>query len=100
MDKLPAQMTAIAISKPGGPEVLVPEQRPVPKPGPNEILIKVAAAGVNRPDVLQRLGLYPVPPGASAPRMEASRACSWPGPRRRLSMQMTCGSERRNGGFR
>ncbi|MGL4262673.1 MAG: NAD(P)H-quinone oxidoreductase [Afipia sp.] len=65
MDKLPEQMTAIAISKPGGPEVLVPEQRPVPKPGPNEILIKVEAAGVNRPDVLQRLGLYPVPPGAS-----------------------------------
>ena len=65
MDKLPAQMTAIAISKPGGPEVLVPEQRPVPKPGPNEILIKVEAAGVNRPDVLQRIGLYPVPPGAS-----------------------------------
>lgn len=65
MDKLPEQMTAIAISKPGGPEVLVPEQRPVPKPGPNEILIKVEAAGVNRPDVLQRMGLYPVPPGAS-----------------------------------
>ncbi|MES2750934.1 MAG: NAD(P)H-quinone oxidoreductase [Pseudomonadota bacterium] len=65
MDKLPTQMTAIAISKPGGPEVLVPEQRPVPKPGPHEILIKVAAAGVNRPDVLQRMGLYPVPPGAS-----------------------------------
>lgn len=65
MDKLPAQMTAIAISKPGGPEVLVPEQRPVPKPGPNEILIKVESAGVNRPDVLQRMGLYPVPPGAS-----------------------------------
>ena len=73
MDKLPAQMTAIAISKPGGPEVLVPEQRPVPKPGPNEILIKVAAAGVNRPDVLQRLGLYPVPPGASdLPGLEIS----------------------------
>jgi len=73
MDKLPAQMTAIAISKPGGPEVLVPEQRPVPQPGPNEILIKVAAAGVNRPDVLQRLGLYPVPPGASdLPGLEIS----------------------------
>jgi len=73
MDKLPAQMTAIAISKPGGPEVLVPEQRPVPKPGPNEILVKVAAAGVNRPDVLQRLGLYPVPPGASdLPGLEIS----------------------------
>jgi NADPH2:quinone reductase len=65
MDKLPAQMTAVAISKPGGPEVLVPEQRPLPTPGAGEILIKVAAAGVNRPDVLQRLGLYPVPPGAS-----------------------------------
>jgi NADPH2:quinone reductase len=65
MDKLPTHMTAVAISKPGGPEVLVPEQRPVPRPGPHEILIKVAAAGVNRPDVLQRLGLYPVPPGAS-----------------------------------
>jgi NADPH2:quinone reductase len=65
MDKLPAQMTAVTISKPGGPEVLVPGQRPVPKPGAGEILIKVAAAGVNRPDVLQRLGLYPVPPGAS-----------------------------------
>ena len=73
MDKLPENMTAIAISKPGGPEVLVPEQRPVPKPGPNEILIKVAAAGVNRPDVLQRLGLYPVPPGASdLPGLEIS----------------------------
>ncbi len=65
MDKLPTEMTAIAISKPGGPEVLVPERRPVPKPGPNQILIRVAAAGVNRPDVLQRMGLYPVPPGAS-----------------------------------
>ena len=65
MDKLPTEMTAVVISKPGGPEVLVPEQRPVPKPGPNQILIKIAAAGVNRPDVLQRMGLYPVPPGAS-----------------------------------
>ncbi len=73
MDKLPEHMTAIAISKPGGPEVLVPEQRPVPKPGPNEVLVKVAAAGVNRPDVLQRLGLYPVPPGASdLPGLEIS----------------------------
>ena len=65
MEQLPTKMNVIAISKPGGPEVLVPEQREVPKPGPNEILIKVAAAGVNRPDVLQRMGLYPVPPGAS-----------------------------------
>jgi NADPH2:quinone reductase len=58
-------MTAIAIRKPGGPEVLEPEQRPVPVPGAGEILIKVAAAGVNRPDVMQRKGLYPPPPGAS-----------------------------------
>ena len=48
----------------GGPEALVPEIRPVPKPRPGEVLIKVAAAGVNRPDVIQRLGFYPPPPGA------------------------------------
>jgi NADPH2:quinone reductase len=65
MDKPPAQMTAIGISKPGGPEVLLPEIRPVPSPGTNEILIKVAVAGVNRPDILQRSGSYPPPPGAS-----------------------------------
>lgn len=65
MEKLPAQMTVIGISKPGGPEVLVPETRPVPAPGANEILIKVAVAGVNRPDVAQRSGSYPPPPGAS-----------------------------------
>lgn len=65
MTSLPASMTAIAISAPGGPEVLVPEQRPVPQPGPGEVLIRVAAAGVNRPDVLQRMGYYPPPPGAS-----------------------------------
>lgn len=58
-------MTAIAISQPGGPDVLRPEMRPVPTPGPGEVLIRVAAAGVNRPDVLQRLGHYPPPPGAS-----------------------------------
>jgi putative PIG3 family NAD(P)H quinone oxidoreductase len=65
MEKLPSQMTVIGISKPGGPEVLLPETRPVPAPGPNEILIKVMAAGVNRPDVAQRAGVYPPPPGAS-----------------------------------
>ena len=65
MEKLPAQMTVIGISKPGGPEVLLPETRSVPVPGPNEILVKVAAAGVNRPDVAQRSGSYPPPPGAS-----------------------------------
>jgi NADPH2:quinone reductase len=65
MEKIPSQMTVIGISKPGGPEVLLPETRPVPAPGPNEILIKVMAAGVNRPDVAQRSGAYPPPPGAS-----------------------------------
>ncbi|MCA1380109.1 NAD(P)H-quinone oxidoreductase [Bradyrhizobium sp. BRP23] len=73
MDKLPAQMTVVAISKPGGPEVLVPEQRSVPQPGPDEILVKVEAAGVNRPDVAQRSGAYPPPPGASdLPGLEIS----------------------------
>src|ERR1700716_4267905 len=65
MEKPPAQMTVVGISKPGGPEVLLPETRAVPSPGPGEILIKVAAAGVNRPDVAQRSGAYPPPPGAS-----------------------------------
>ena len=65
MEKLPAQMTVIGISKPGGPEVLLPESRAVPAPGPGEILVKVLAAGVNRPDVAQRSGSYPPPPGAS-----------------------------------
>jgi NADPH2:quinone reductase len=62
---LPARMTAIAIRKPGGPEVLVPEERAMPVPGPGEILVKVAAAGVNRPDVRQRQGTYPPPKGAT-----------------------------------
>jgi len=57
-------MTAIAISAPGGPEVLVPVRLPVPVPGPGHILVRVRAAGVNRPDVLQRMGAYPPPPGA------------------------------------
>jgi NADPH2:quinone reductase len=61
---LPVRMTAIAIRAPGGPEMLVPEERPVPTPGAGEILVKVAAAGVNRPDVMQRMGLYPPPKGA------------------------------------
>jgi NADPH2:quinone reductase len=65
MEKLPAQMTVIGISTPGGPEVLIPETRLVPQPKFGEILVKVAAAGVNRPDVAQRAGVYPPPPGAS-----------------------------------
>src|SRR5271165_1984677 len=65
MEKVPSQMTVIGISKPGGPEVLLPETRAVPQVGADEILIKVMAAGVNRPDVAQRQGHYPPPPGAS-----------------------------------
>jgi NADPH2:quinone reductase len=64
MSALPARMTAIGIKASGGPEVLVPEERPVPTPGEGELLIRVRAAGVNRPDVMQRKGLYPPPPGA------------------------------------
>ncbi|NJM12692.1 MAG: NAD(P)H-quinone oxidoreductase [Synechococcaceae cyanobacterium SM1_2_3] len=58
-------MIAIEITEPGGPEKLVPTRRPVPQPASGEVLIKVAAAGVNRPDCLQRQGSYPPPPGAS-----------------------------------
>lgn len=62
---LPAAMQAIVITEPGGPEVLQLMECPVPEPKGNEVLIRVAAAGVNRPEVLQRKGLYPPPPGAS-----------------------------------
>ena len=73
MANLPPMMTAIEISTPGGPEVLKPCQRPVPAPAPGEVLLKVAYAGVNRPDVVQRKGLYPPPPGASdLPGLEVS----------------------------
>lgn len=61
---LPAEMTAIKIAEPGGPEVLMPATLPVPAPGAGEILIRVEAAGVNRPDMVQRQGHYPPPPGA------------------------------------
>ena len=64
-DSLPAEMTAIEITEYGEPQVLVPGKRPVPEPGAGEVLIRVAAAGVNRPDVLQRRGGYTPPPGAS-----------------------------------
>jgi NADPH2:quinone reductase len=64
-DMLPATMHVVEIAGYGGPEVLKPASRPVPKPGPGEVLIEVAAAGVNRPDVLQRQGGYRPPPGAS-----------------------------------
>src|SRR5215813_12097565 len=62
---LPKSMTFIAIREPGGPDMLVPQEQPVPSPGEGEILVKVAAAGVNRPDVMQRQGRYPPPAGAT-----------------------------------
>ncbi len=62
---LPEAMTAIEITESGGPDKLVPTRRPVPQPASGEVLIQVAAAGVNRPDCLQRQGGYPPPPGAS-----------------------------------
>jgi putative PIG3 family NAD(P)H quinone oxidoreductase len=62
--RVPETMTAVVLRGAGGPEVLVPEARPVPRPGPGQILIEVHAAGVNRPDVLQRMGAYPPPAGA------------------------------------
>src|SRR3984893_1427017 len=65
MSTVPTRMTAIVIRSPGGPDMLVPQERPVPSLGEHEVLVKVAAAGVNRPDVMQRKGLYPPPPGAT-----------------------------------
>jgi NADPH2:quinone reductase len=65
MSALPASMHAVEIAQPGGPEVLRPIERPLPETRPGEVLIRVEAAGVNRPDVLQRMGLYPLPPGVS-----------------------------------
>jgi putative PIG3 family NAD(P)H quinone oxidoreductase len=64
MTEIPEWMTAIDPEEKGGPEILQPVRRPVPRPGPGQVLIRVAAAGVNRPDVAQRNGAYPPPPGA------------------------------------
>jgi NADPH2:quinone reductase len=73
MSALPATMMCVEIKKPGGPEALVPATRPVPQPAAGEILLKVAATGVNRPDLAQRAGTYPPPPGASdLPGLEAA----------------------------
>ena len=65
MTTLPATMTVIEIASPGGPEALRVASRPMPVPGPGEVLVAVAAAGINRPDIMQRKGQYPPPPGAS-----------------------------------
>ena len=78
---IPSQMRAIEISTPGAPEVLRPVLRPVPLPAAGEVLIEVAAAGVNRPDVLQRKGGYPPPPGASdIPGLEVAGTVARLGP--------------------
>lgn len=65
MQSAQQDMNVIEMMEPGGPEVLVSSKRPIPDPGPNEVLVKVAAAGVNGPDMMQRKGLYPAPKGAS-----------------------------------
>ncbi|RZK81506.1 MAG: NAD(P)H-quinone oxidoreductase, partial [Methylobacterium sp.] len=62
---LPETMRRIHFTGPGGPEVLAVETAPLPSPGQGQVLIEVVAAGVNRPDVMQRAGLYPPPPGAT-----------------------------------
>ena len=81
MTALPETMTAIAIVGKGGPEVLQPTTVPVPSLGRGQVLIKVAAAGVNRPDVMQRLGLYPAPKGHSEiPGLEVSGVVAAVGP--------------------
>ena len=78
---LPPTMRAVTISRPGGPEVLIPAEVPVPVPGPGQILIRIAFAGVNRPDVLQRAGSYAPPPGASPlPGLEAAGHVAAVGP--------------------
>ena len=72
-EHLPKNMTAIEIKEPGGPEMLTITERPTPRPKANEALIRIAYAGVNRPDVLQRMGLYPPPPGVTdIPGLEAA----------------------------
>jgi NADPH2:quinone reductase len=81
MSALPATMMCVEIRTPGGPEALVPAQRPVPQPRHGELLIKVAASGVNRPDLAQRAGSYPPPPGASdLPGLEAAGTVAAVGP--------------------
>src|SRR5436190_24323848 len=65
MHTIPTSMTAIEIAGSGGPDVLRPVDRAVPAPAPGEVLVRVIAAGVNRPDIMQRQGKYPPPPGAS-----------------------------------
>jgi NADPH:quinone reductase len=81
MTSIPATMTAIGITSAGGPETLVPQERPVPRPGAGEILVKIDAAGVNRPDVAQRMGVYPPPAGVTdIPGLEVAGVVAACGP--------------------
>ncbi|MBG9390501.1 NAD(P)H-quinone oxidoreductase [Caenimonas aquaedulcis] len=74
-------MLVIDIPRTGGPEVLTPADRPIPEPGPGEVLIRVVAAGVNRPDLMQRAGVYPMPPGApTVPGLEVAGEVAALGP--------------------
>src|SRR5271163_4917717 len=78
---VPLEMNVVEIAAPGGPEQLKLAQRPIPTPGPGEVLVRVHAAGVNRPDVMQRQGRYPPPPGASdLPGMEIAGEIAALGP--------------------
>src|SRR5450432_3805770 len=82
MSHLPLDMTVVEIAAPGGPEQLKIARRPMPSPGDGEVLVRVAAAGVNRPDVMQRQGRYPPPPGASdLPGMEIAGEIAALGPK-------------------
>src|SRR6266478_5310860 len=79
---LPREMTVVEIAAPGGPEQLQTAVRPIPQPGEGEVLVRVQAAGVNRPDVMQRQGRYPPPPGASdLPGMEIAGEIAALGPK-------------------
>jgi putative PIG3 family NAD(P)H quinone oxidoreductase len=90
MTTIPETMIAIDPDEAGGPEVLRPVERPVPRPGPGEVLIRVEAAGVNRPDVMQRMGFYPPPPGApSIPGLEVAGVVA-PGAGPGLAGQRVC----------
>src|SRR3569832_1468068 len=81
MTEIPQDDVVVEIVQHGGPEVLQLARRPVPRPGPGELLLRVAASGVNRPDLMQRAGKYPPPPGASdIPGLEVAGTVAAVGP--------------------
>ena len=88
-------MICVEITRPGGPDVLVARERPDPVPGRGELLIAVVAAGVNRPDIVQRRGLYPPPPGASdIPGLEVAGTVREVGPGSPAAAEPAAGSFR------